>query len=218
MSRFFAPVAILAMISFVAARQPGSNSGHDNRDKDSARGPKGLKVHAELSGDQEVPPNESEAEGRFKIQFDCDFTKARFELEVEANRVLQAHLHCGSAGENGPVVVFLFGMFPGGVDVDGTLSAFTISQANVDAVNADCMNAVGYQIETLEDLANAMAAGDVYANVHTVAFPPGEIRGQLELARRQPRCVEIGNENDNDHGNENENENDNSNDNHDHTP
>lgn len=210
MKRLLLPVAVLGLISFVAARQPAS-VGNQGEGRDRG-GKKGFKAGAELTGDQEVPPNGSEAEGRFEIQFDCAFTEARFELKVEAENVLQAHLHCGSAGENGPVVVFLFGLFPGGVDVDGVLSAFTITQANLDAVNADCMNALGYQVETLEDLAAAIAAGDIYANVHTVAFPGGEVRGQLEPARRQPRCVDNGMGNDNDNDNSNENENDNHND------
>lgn len=54
-------------------------------------------------------------------------------------------------------------------------------------------------------------AGDICANVHTVAFPGGEIRGKLELSKRQGRCF---GDDDEDHDNKNENEN--QNDNHDH--
>ena len=225
MKKFLIPIAVLGLISFVVASQPSFNRHSTAAKNEDRGGKKGLKARAELTGDQENPPNDSDAEGRFEIQFDCDFTEARFELKVEAEDVLQAHLHCGDPEDNGSVVVFLFGLFPGGVDVDGTLSEFTITQANLDAVNADCMEEIGYQIETMEDLANAIAVGDVYANVHTVAFPAGEIRGQLELTRRQSRCVDIDNgndnDNDNDNGNENENENDNNNENdngHNHGP
>lgn len=201
---------IFGLMSLAAARQPATipdpNAAPQGSEaRKAGRGSKGFTAGARLSGDQEVPPNDSEADGRFEIQFNCDFTAARYELKVEADRVLQAHLHCGSAGENGPVVVFLFGLFPGGIDVDGDLAEFTITQANLDAVNSDCMNAVGYQIETLEDLAAAIIVGDVYANVHTVTFTGGEIRGQLEPDRRQPRCV--GDFGDDDNGNENGNDN-----------
>lgn len=215
-------VALLALMSLVAAGPPVKIPGHavaaENRgERSNGGGKKGFKAETELTGDQEVPPNDSEAEGRFEIQFNCNLTEARFELDVEADRVLQAHLHCGLAEANGPVVVFLFGMFPGGVDVDGTLSAFTLTQANLDAVNSDCTNAIGYSIETMADLAHAIEAGEIYANVHTVAFPPGEIRGQLEPSRRQSRCVDHGDDDDHDdNDNTNGNDNDNGNDNHDH--
>lgn len=220
MKKLIVPVAMLGLISFVAAKQPASvtNPSQPNSQSKERGGKKGLKAEASLSGDQEVPPNTSDAEGEFKIQFNCDFTAARFDLEVEAENVLQAHLHCGSAGENGPVIAFLFGLVPGGVDVDGRLASFTITNTNLDAVNADCMAAIGHQVETLEDLADAIAMGEIYANVHTTAFPGGEVRGQLELDDKPTKCGN-GNHNDNDNDdddNENENENDNDNENHDH--
>jgi hypothetical protein len=37
-------------------------------------------------------------------------------------------------------------------------------------------------INNLRDLANAIRQGDAYVNVHTVAHPGGEIRGQLRAA------------------------------------
>lgn len=212
MKKLCFPLAVFGLISFVAAKGPNTSPTQafsTSQLKERGSGKKGLKAEASLSGDQEVPPNSSDANGEFKIQFNCDFTAARFDLEVEAENVLQAHLHCGSAGENGPVIVFLFGLIPGGFDVDGRLASFTITNANLDAVNADCMAAIGHQVETLEDLADAIAMGEIYANVHTTAFPGGEVRGQLELDDRPTRCGN-GNNNDNDDddgGNENENNN-----------
>ena len=35
-------------------------------------------------------------------------------------------------------------------------------------------------VANLEDVIEKLATGGAYANVHTSAFPPGEIRGQIE--------------------------------------
>ena len=218
MPRLILPLSILGLITFAVATPPSDRPrglAHGLKNGNDGAQDRALRGEADLSGEQEVPPNDSDAEGEFTIKFDCEFTRARFRLEVHADDVLQAHLHCGSAGENGPVVAFLFGLFPGGVDVDGQLSALTLTQANLDAVNVNCAEAVGYQIETLEDLADAMAAGDVYVNVHTVAFPGGEIRGQVEVEESRVQCENGNNDDNEDDENENENDNDNG-DGHDH--
>jgi len=41
------------------------------------------------------------------------------------------------------------------------------------------MTTIGMDITSIADLAQAVRAGKIYANVHTVAHPSGEIRGQL---------------------------------------
>ena len=108
------------------------------------------------------------------------FTEAEFELNVsDGEAITQAHLHCAPAEEIGPVVVFLFGEIPGGFDVDGDLAEFTLTDANVTAVGADCENFIDMDILNLADLALAMMEGDIYANVHSVENPGGEVRGQL---------------------------------------
>lgn len=131
------------------------------------------KFRAELSGDQEVPSVDSNASGDFRIRFEDDFSSATFRLRVnDGERITQAHLHCGEEGMNGPVIVFLFGFHDRGWDLDGkVLDDITITDANI--VNDACGT-------TLEEIAEAMADGRVYVNVHSVANPSGEIRGQLE--------------------------------------
>jgi hypothetical protein len=39
---------------------------------------------------------------------------------------------------------------------------------------------------TIADLLNEIRAGNTYVNVHTDAFPEGEIRGQLMLRMPEP--------------------------------
>ena len=145
-----------------------------------ALGDNKLKFAVDLTGAEEVPPVQTATTGKVEVEFNADATAADFELEVfDGVAVTQAHLHCGAAGQNGPVVVFLFGIIPGGFDVDGQIAKFTLTDANVAAVGADCVPVIGMEINNLADLLNATRDGLIYANVHTVANPGGEIRGQL---------------------------------------
>ncbi len=132
------------------------------------------------SGDQEVPAVDTRARGNLMIKVNKRETEAKFRLTVrKAEAVTQAHLHCGAAGLNGPIVSFLWGMVPGGFDVRGKLAQFTLTDVNIEAVGADCMPSIERAIDDIADLADAMEDGLIYVNVHTVANPAGEIRGQL---------------------------------------
>ena len=140
----------------------------------------GWEFEAELEGAQEVPFVATDTTGEIDVEFNESFTEAEFELNVsDGEAITQAHLHCAPAEEIGPVVVFLFGEIPGGFDVDGDLAEFTLTDANVTAVGADCENFIDMDILNLADLALAMMEGDIYANVHSVENPGGEVRGQL---------------------------------------
>lgn len=128
---------------------------------------------ATLTGDQEVPPVVTSTSGRAKIQIDKTEIEGEFTLIVnEGVRVQQAHLHCAFAGTNGPVVVFLAGLHAAGLNVDGKWIS-NASFTDTSIVNTACGS-------TVAQLAESMRIGKVYANVHTVAHPSGEIRGQVE--------------------------------------
>jgi hypothetical protein len=125
-----------------------------------------------LTGDQEVPPVDTQAVGRVKIRVNDTLTAAEVSLTVfDGVRVQQAHIHCAPAGANGPVVVWFAGMRAEGWDIDGEwISNLTFTDANV--IDPTCGT-------TVADIVQAMINGNVYANVHTVAHPGGEIRGQV---------------------------------------
>ena len=79
---------------------------------------------------------------------------------------------------NGPIIIWLAGIprwgdpAPNGWNVDGKwVSNTTVTNANI--VNPACGT-------TLAQIAQSMAEGRVYANVHSVAKPGGVARGQIE--------------------------------------
>jgi hypothetical protein len=139
---------------------------------------------ASLTGDQEFPgPGNPDAKGTFRIAFKPDLASARITLTVIGlPGVIRAHLHCGIAGVAGPIFIHLIGdmpFIPGSTtertpqNISGRwLSNATLTDQSFSNVDTECGN-------TLAELATAIAAGKVYANVHTNALPAGAIRGQL---------------------------------------
>ena len=164
--------AALLTIAVVAAMvvAPGWTGPVTADDDDDHGGPE---FRARLRGSQEVPAVTTSTRGEAQIQFNDAKTAAEFDLEVEDGiRVTQAHIHCAPTGVNGPIVVFLAGFHDKGWDVDGDwIGDATFTDANI--TNTACGS-------TLAQLADAMAQGQAYANVHTVANAGGEVRGQLE--------------------------------------
>jgi hypothetical protein len=130
---------------------------------------------ARLSGDQEAPPVgpvATDTTGRFEVLVSRDQKEAEYTLRVDSGvRVTQSHFHCGAAGVNGPVIVFLAGFHALGWDVDGKwVGNATLTDANV--VNTACGS-------TLAAIFEQARLGNVYVNVHSVAHPAGVARGQL---------------------------------------
>jgi hypothetical protein len=133
-----------------------------------------LNFNVELSGDNEVEPVETDTTGTAILHVNQDLTEIDFKLDVrdgeDALGVAGSHLHCGAAGVNGPVVVFLAGAAPPGFDGDIQVRA-TLSDDSM--INTACG-------ETIADLVESILDGNVYVNVHSIAFPGGVIRGQVE--------------------------------------
>jgi hypothetical protein len=141
-----------------------------------------------LTSREEVPPVlglviDSRAQGQAIFHLSEDGQAIEYKL-IASNieNVVQAHIHLGAVGVNGPVVAFLYGLVPsGGGRTNGVLSEGTITAANLIGPLAG---------HPLSDLIAAIESGGAYVNVHTndgIAptntgpgdFPGGEIRGQL---------------------------------------
>jgi hypothetical protein len=133
-------------------------------------------VHvAPLSGAEEVPAVDTNARGVGVVKVSADGKSLSYKLIVaNIENVLQAHIHVAPAGENGPVVAFLYPSGPPPVLIpgrsDGVLASGTITAANLVGPLAG---------ESLDVLVDEIREGNTYVNVHTTQFPGGEIRGPL---------------------------------------
>lgn len=81
--------------------------------------------------------------------------------------ITMAHLHLGAPGTNGPVIVDLGAGLQSGNGIRLAVSAADLTGPLAGA--------------TFVDFLNEVAAGNVYVNLHTQAFPAGELRGQVGL-------------------------------------
>ena len=140
---------------------------------------------APLKSSNEVPPNSSEALGQAVFRLNAAGTELTYDLvSQKISNIVQAHIHIGPQGANGPIVQFLSGVVPsgGGPQVDDVVAKGTIDGTGFINTLAG---------RPFSDLIAAIEAGNAYVNVHTndgVApvtnqpgdIPGGEIRGQLE--------------------------------------
>jgi CHRD domain len=141
---------------------------------------------ANLTGYEEVPTLSTQGNGTFAASINRGKDEIRYRLSYRGpfdagadGTVTQAHIHLGARAVNGGIIAFLcsnLGNGPAGTPAcpaQGTVSG-TITPAQVVGP-ADQGIAPG----EFAELVRALRAGAAYANVHTVAKPAGEIRGQI---------------------------------------
>lgn len=147
-----------------------------------------FQLESTLSSAQEVMPPMSSTltGGEVTIELDAGLSEAQVTLTLEgdASTVTGAHLHCARPGVDGPI--FLGLVDPGMCDAAQLAAGMlTCTLTNADVmVDADCMGTVERSISNIAALFFAARDGLVYFNVHTVANPAGELRGQLIEADR----------------------------------
>jgi hypothetical protein len=109
---------------------------------------------AVLEGSQEVPPVATGGSGK------CSVTLSNFAVSVDCSfqgltaNAVASHIHLAPVGTNGPVILPL-----------------TPTAAKAGSIT-------GNGVLTAQQAAE-LRAGNTYVNLHTSAFPPGEIRGQI---------------------------------------
>jgi len=171
---FFTPAAAVTATA-IAGPSSSSSSG----DQFSAR----------LTGDNEVPPVDTDATGRIRLIGNSaqDAVDYQISLSNLNGIVTGAHIHRGSAGTNGPIVANLdvhgaFASASAGGNGDGG-SATTSTSTGGTITSADLKGPLsGKQIS---DLIKLIEDGKAYVNVHTDQNPDGEIRGQLALSTNE---------------------------------
>jgi hypothetical protein len=153
-------------------------------------GTKNLKS-GDLSGYEENPDISTAARGSFRITLDDDDEELTYRLSYSRleGTVTQAHIHFGKAGVNGGVTVFLCGTTaspgPAGTPTcpaSGTVSR-TVGVADILAPST-ASGPQGIEAMNYEELADAIRAGNTYANVHSTKWPTGEIRAQIDDRKR----------------------------------
>lgn len=165
-------LAALALLSTVGLALAGD--GPANRGE-------GGRLHAKLIGYEEVPAISTTAHGSFEalVNFEQDEIRYRLTYSGLTSPALASHIHLGQRGVNGGVFAFLCGgSTKPACPASGTVSG-TIRAADVVAVPAQ-----GIAAGELDEVIRALRHGVVYANVHTMPFPGGEIRGQVEHGRK----------------------------------
>jgi len=140
------------------------------------------KFRASLNGDHETPAIASEATGEFRATLNQAGDQLSYELTysgLEGGNTLFAHVHLGQTSVAGGVMFFLCGGGgkPACPNGQGTVTG------TVDASNVTGPTAQGISAGQFDKVIDAMRDGVAYANVHTVSFPGGEIRGQINDRR-----------------------------------
>jgi hypothetical protein len=157
--------SLLALLALLSA--PAGALGRDDQAQFTAR----------LRGYAEVPATASTATGQLQLALSEDGQSLSYELTYAglSGPALFAHIHFGQRRVNGGVVAFLCGgggkpACPGtGGTVRGTIAASDIVGPAAQGI------APGEFAKVLR----ALRHGVIYANVHSPAFPAGEIRGQV---------------------------------------
>jgi len=162
---------LFAMVLFVAVLSVGTVSIVLNVAKVQAQ--EGQTFSATLSGKEEVPPTESNSTGTAKFQVNNDSSQVSYWVNITGiKKITQAHIHNGTSGQNGDVVV-------------------TLSKEK-SAKGKETPPAIGFagnitkddlqgplKGKEVSDLVSLMSNGSAYVNAHTDKYPKGAIRGQI---------------------------------------
>lgn len=126
---------------------------------------------APLSGQNEVPPVQSNATGLAEFTPPVNDT-IKYRINITGiSSATGAHIYSGQAGDNGEVIADLLTDTSKNKDVSyGMTIRGNLSDTSLKGP---------MEGKTLEDLVAAMDSGETYVNIHTAQQPDGEIRGQI---------------------------------------
>lgn len=153
-----------------------SDDDLDDIDDDDQR------VVARLHGFCQVPSISTSAEGAFQADIDdtarmitWTMTYQNFETPVE-----QAHIHLGERHTNGGISAFLCTNLDNApADIQTCPETTATISGTITPEQVVGPEDQGITTAEFEELVQAIRAGATYVNVHTTAYPAGEIRGQI---------------------------------------
>ena len=138
---------------------------------------------ASLVGDNEVPPISTTAVGsvRFTVHTTPPSLDFRLTYTGLSSPITQSHVHFGPSKVNGGVMFYMCSNLPspppGTLACPGTTAGTvsgTITMASVVGPTGQGISAGDF-----DKALRAIGDGLGYANIHTMTFPTGEIRGQV---------------------------------------
>ena len=171
---FILPVFLLGV---VVAALPSATFGSNSRD-----------FHAKLDGYHEIitvagaqaGAVNTNGFGVLKTHLNDDSITFRFEFSGLTSNLVQAHYHFGQEHTTGGVMVFLCG--PATSPAQQACPNATSGVVSGTLTSADVIGPAGQNILAgdLTAVLNAIRNKAAYANLHTVNFGGGEIRGTIE--------------------------------------
>jgi hypothetical protein len=163
-SRLVPLIAVLCILGLPAPARADDNDG-------------GRHFKAELNGFNETPAISTDGEGRLRLEINHNDTAIDFRLSYAnmTGNPAVAHIHLGQRHTAGGVIIFFCG---GGGKPACPAQPATIT-GTLDASGVVGPAGQGIAVGEFDELVRAIRAGATYANVHTAAFPLGEIRGQI---------------------------------------
>jgi len=155
----FAPILLLGIVAMIL------NSA-------TIQAQKAHTFSATLSGKDEVPPTKSIANGTAKFLVNENDSQISYWVNLTGlKKIIQAHIHNGTSGQNGDVLVNLsnskLAKNPDNPEIQLT---GTIAKDDLQGP---------LKGRELSDLLIVMRNGQTYVNAHTEIYPKGAIRGQI---------------------------------------
>lgn len=131
-----------------------------------------LKFISTVVGQNVVPAvQDSKAKGLAEFNLNPQTNEIDYTVSVrDIDNVLNAAIQTGTAGTNGPIVVYLFRADAPTGQINGQLASETIESNELQGP---------MQGQTIQDFVNAINNGNLYVSIATAEYPNGEIRGTI---------------------------------------
>ena len=153
-----------------------------------------INYNTTLTGNQQVPPIKTNGIGTASFELLDDNKTLHYQINVlDVPKITGIHIHQGKLGENGDVIVNLYNskenlfqnenqnetkmsqIESNSVTINGNTQSSLVASGTIN--NSDLEGPLSGK--NLSDLITLMQSKNTYVNVHSEAYPDGEIRGQI---------------------------------------